>query len=515
MPLYRIGPAVGLAFVAGTTLTALCPQGVLVSQIVCIAIACGTLPFLFPRRTRGIGLLLLLVACSAVIGLQNGLRLHAPLPPTAVVRYATGSTITLTGRIAGLPSDRGWSMQYVVDALEKDGVRLQGSALVTSRDLWPLFSPGDRVQLSGIMQDPFLETDGGYARFLRSRGIGALLENATLQRVPGPPPTIALRMVALRGIVERRIIRLLPEPHAALLTGLLTGERRGMSDAFAAALRITGLTHIVAVSGSNITLVLIAVDHLLFFLPRRWRLLPAAGGVILFTLFTGAEAPVVRAAVMGIIGLLAVHGGRLPDTRRALLASAVLLLAWKPSLLLDDVGFQLSFLAVLGIVEWSPILLRLLRRVPKALGMREALCTTLAAQCLTAPWSAAQFGTIPLLGVIANIIVAPFIPLAMLCGTVAVVLDVLLPPLAAFAAYGAWAALNGIVQTTLFFAKAPGTAVAVQPSPAMALGISGGVFVLARVLQRMAVRPTTHTPAHADPNPHAPRVLPSAPSLET
>jgi competence protein ComEC len=310
---------------------------------------------------------------------------------------------------------------------------------------------------------------------------------------------------AARENVEVRIGMLLPEPHAALLTGLLTGARTSMPKDFVEALRVAGIIHIVAISGYNITLVLTVVERLLRWIPRNPRRIIQITAVALFTVFVGADPPVVRAAIMGTLGVIAIEGGRMPDVRRGMLWAAVLMLLARPSQLIEDMGFQLSFLSLMGIVELSPFLLPLDRWIPQTLGLRESVRTTIAAQLGTFPWIAAMFGSIPLLALPANVAVAPLVPAAMFLGTAAVATDALWPAAGRLIGYGTWAVLQGIVLTAETVDAVPGASVAWQPPVLAALAVYAATAIL------LFRRATTGTSA---PSPASPIVLlPCAPRL--
>ena len=240
-------------------------------------------------------------------------------------------------------------------------------------------------------------------------------------------PEVLQTIAVLRDILATTIADLLPEPHAALLQGLLLGGGGNLPRATWEAFRGAGLLHIVAVSGTNVALVIAAVDALLFWLPRRWRLVPSAVIIAGYTALTGASASAVRAAIMGTLALVALHLGRQADRRRLIGAAFLVMAAVHPRWLTDDAGFQLSFLAVIGIAEVGPLMEPYLRHVPRMLGIREAILLTMAAQLTAAPWGAHVFGGFSLIAPLANLLIAPAIPLAMLSGTLSIVAFMVAP----------------------------------------------------------------------------------------
>jgi competence protein ComEC len=290
---------------------------------------------------------------------------------------------------------------------------------------------------------------------LAAGGICAAILGAYPLQLILPLPSELMFLNALRASVIGLIGRLYTEPHAAFLTGLLTGDRAGMPYDVTLAFRRTGLSHILAISGSNITLVVTLLTSMLFFLPIRWRLPPVLVGIVLFVLFVGPGASVVRAAIMGVIGLIAMTGGRKRHARLSILWAAVVMLAWNPSLIRDDAGFQLSFLSVIGLTELSRELKTLLRRLPEAMGLQEALVATLAAQATAVPWAVLIFGDLPLLSPVANLLAAPLIAPSTLLGGVSVFAGAVYEPLGRLLAGMVWLLLEGILIPSTLLASLP------------------------------------------------------------
>jgi competence protein ComEC len=217
----------------------------------------------------------------------------------------------------------------------------------------------------------------------------------------------------------------------------------------------TGLTHIIAISGYNITIVITMISGALFWLPLRWRFIPAASAIIVFTLFVGASAAVVRASIMGILGILALHVGRVNHVRLTILWALFAMLAWNPKFLWYDAGFQLSFLAVLGLTECAPLLDRWFKCVPAVLGMREALQMTISAQITAVPLIVLLFGRLSLIAPVANLLVAPAIPPAMLFGFLGTVLSTICFPLGQLFAFIGWGFMQWIVLVATALAHIP------------------------------------------------------------
>lgn len=196
------------------------------------------------------------------------------------------------------------------------------------------------------------------------------------------------------------------------------GARETLPKDFKEDLSKSGTSHIVALSGYNITIVASAVMGLLYFFGAT----PTIGFwatiffVFLFTVFCGAQASLVRAAIMGVLVLVAKKEGRIYDIKNALLFAAASMIFINPKILRFDVSFQLSFLATLGLVYLSPVFKKKLSFVPEFFRLRETLSETLGAQFAVLPMLVAVFGSFSAISPISNILVLSVVPLTMLLG---------------------------------------------------------------------------------------------------
>jgi competence protein ComEC len=395
-----------------------------------------------------------------------------------LVPTARNQVVTLQGWIADLPDIRAGKASYVVETLALNGSPVHGRVLV-SDDGWPRHAYGDEVTVRGNLERPS-DIDGfRYDLYLRLRTIGTVIARARIAPAGPVHGSSALRMLyAWRGALDERLSRLDGEPQASLLAGLLLGSRQGLPQSVQDDFRRSGVTHLVAISGSNIALLVSTVSVLLFWLPRRWRLFPAAVLIVGFTLLVGAGASVVRAAVMGILALLAAHLGRTTQARLTLLWTAFLMLLWNPLQLWYDAGFQLSFLAVIGLLEAGPRLEPLCRWAPEALGLREGLRLSLAAELLTAPWSLFAFHQVSFVAPLANLLAPPVVPLAMLSGFAGLLASWVSPVLGIAFTLPAHLCLTWILAVTHVLAGLPGAAAQDQAVGAVTVTLAYAVIAL-------------------------------------
>lgn len=232
---------------------------------------------------------------------------------------------------------------------------------------------------------------------------------------------LAVPLAAWRTLLTKRIMTLLPGDPGALLAGILYGDR-GLSKDAAASFRFAGMTHIIAVSGSNITIVVsVLVPALIALgLRRQSAILYSGAGILLFVLFTGAGSSIVRAAIMGWLALLARVFGRRPNAGHLLLLAAAMIVFFDPRALSYDMGFALSFLATWGLLVFSKPIAYLMRGIPDFIGLREVFATTTAATLATAPYMMWQFQYVSLAGLITNLFALPLVSMTMAWGAIAI-----------------------------------------------------------------------------------------------
>jgi competence protein ComEC len=212
---------------------------------------------------------------------------------------------------------------------------------------------------------------------------------------------------------------------SALLRGLVIGDVSGIDPSTEESLRRAGLSHLVAVSGGNVAIVVGAV----LLICRRWSLparLGAAGfALVAFVTVVGPEPSVLRAAVMGAIGLAAIAFGRRADPLHALGLALIVVIGVRPALVYS-VGLHLSVAATAGIVLWTAPIRNRLPKIPAVVTM--PLAATLAAQIAVAPLLSLTFGEVSVIAPLANLVAIPVVPLATVLGLAAGVFGSVLPP---------------------------------------------------------------------------------------
>jgi len=376
------------------------------------------------------------------------------------IAFYNGDKVKLSGVVMDVDR-RINGVKMVVDAKFENNGRegIHGTVLVKTRR-YPEFKYGDLLEINGKLKEPENFNGFDYRRYLAKDGIYSVMVYPRLRKIAGERGNVFYAgLMNLREWFESRLNQMLPEPHASFMAGLLIGARKGIPRSVLDDFQKTGLTHIIAISGYNITLLIIFIAGALKFLRRKWQVLISVLVIVVFTLFVGASAAVVRAAIMGILGLMALWVGRKGNVLLLVSWSGFFMVMWNPLVLIVDVGFQLSFLAVLSLIFVMPLMERYFKWMPEKGGLREAFVTTLAAQVLVLPVILINFGQLSLISPIANVFVVPWIPLVMMSGFLMVVFSLFFMPLAWVMQAITWFVLKLMLICTKMFAAIPFAAI--------------------------------------------------------
>ncbi len=401
-----------------------------------------------------------------------------------VAFYNDNQKISLLGQIVAEPDEREKGTKLTVGNINIVGATLavardnngQGQALplqgkiLLSAENYPAYQYGDWLKFDCELQTPGKIEDFDYGQYLGVKGIYSVcyqpeeltLISGNLSAGQKFYRAILSAKKHYRDILNRAVVY----PHSELLNGLTLGLRKGIPAEIMQNFQDVGLTHIIAISGMNITIIAGLMMNLFIALglKRGQAFYAAVAGLILFLLMIGWQASAVRAGLMGFIILLAEKTGRLAKATRALLISAVIILFINPQALVGDVGFQLSFLAVLGIIYFDEPMEKFLTRlrVPQFLEIRSSLKMTLAAQILVLPILLYHFGNLSLVAPLANILIVPLLPFITILGFIMIFAGLIFMPVAVALGYVARIILGWIILVADIFAKLPGAGIGVK-----------------------------------------------------
>ena len=326
---------------------------------------------------------------------------------------------------------------------------------------------GQRVIVDARLHRPIgYRNPGGfdYPAHLRREGI-LLIGNARADRLvaitpDAPPWPVAVKRWAVSVINAR-----LPEASAALLAGLLMGERSQLPQDSDEAFRRAGVYHILAVSGFNVALLAGAVFAVLAIVgvPRRGAAVVAAAALVGFALVVGGQPSVLRATLMGLLVLAALLLDRESQLTNALAGAALGLLLWRPGDLREP-GFQLSFAATAGIVYLAPWLSARLTDRGWPAWLATAVAVSLGAQAAVTPLMLAHFNQLSLIGVVANLAVVPLAGVATMLGMLALLLELVSIGLAGLLFETLWLVLLAL-RAAVWIAAAVPAAMVHLPAP--------------------------------------------------
>ncbi|MFA6393607.1 MAG: ComEC/Rec2 family competence protein [Patescibacteria group bacterium] len=399
----------------------------------------------FSERWKAISRLLFLFLTFFFFGIWR-YSLAAPKDYPDQVRHYNGQRVKIIGRVADEADTREASMKLKIDAKyllisaenvnsEKDGDEIGTGArernaedagreikmpvrgrILTTVNIFPEYGFGDRLELSCDLKKPEPVEDFSYDRYLSRYDIYSLCyypkikflgkENFRFFSVG----RLYEKVLAVRKKIKTVSDLGMGDPESSIAQAITFGLRNYLPQELKDVFSQTGLTHIMAVSGANISILTMIVMNSLLALGAKRKLAfrITVAWIIFFVILVAAPASAIRAGVMGFIVLWALNLGRLNKTIGAIVLAAAVMLLFNPKILRDDLGFQLSFLATLSLVYFYPIFSawfarrEALSRAPKIIS--ETLLITLAAQVLTTPVLVYNFHFISLSAPLANLL---------------------------------------------------------------------------------------------------------------
>lgn len=432
--------------------------------------------------TWRVGRIGLILAGIAALALGAGRYLVAqPVTDPGHLHYYNGwPNVTLSGHVAAEPEKYDTFQQFrlAVDEITTSGriIPVTG-ALLAQTNRYTDIPYGAKLRLVGDLEPPDKLGSPGYAEFLRRQGILSVMSYPQIAMTgtdDSRPLYRALLAVRERG---REVIRQsITEPQAALLSGILLGDDSGMSRETIEAFRVTGMTHIIAISGFNIALLIVLLDRLTaLFMPRRLAALVIIVFIALYAVLVGGAPSVIRAAMMGVAYLFATRMLGRPALAVASLFVASFMMTLADPMALWDIGFQLSFAATMGLVlfagpwtTWTKQRLAGGSDSPARWGganlLADVLVVTLAAQILTLPLLLFHFGRLSLISLPANLLVLPVQPAVMVTGGVTLLSGMIWLPLGRLAGIVAWPFLAYTTGVIELLAQVPRAAIPFQLS---------------------------------------------------
>ncbi len=315
----------------------------------------------------------------------------------------------ITGKIVKEPDNKGDNVKLTVETE-------MGKILVTT-GIYPQYDYGDVLKINGKLKTPSVFEEFDYKNYLAKDKIYSVMYWPKIEIAERHKGNNLYQVLfRFKNKMTESIEKIMPFPEASLLEGLILGNKQIFSQYLKDSLNITGTSHIVAVSGMNIVI----LSNILMFvliglgLWRNQAFYFVLVLICLFIIMVGAPASAIRAGIMSSILLFANKIGRLSNASRIMIFAGAMMLALNPLLLRFDIGFQLSFLAVLGLIYIKPILdgwLAKLIKKSELSGILQIITTTIAAQIAVLGILIYNFGRISFISPIVNVLVVPLLPL--------------------------------------------------------------------------------------------------------
>ncbi len=393
------------------------------------------------------------------------------------------SRFILSGLIVEEPDERENYSRFIVEISEGEA---RGVKILVYAKHYPVYKYGDLLGLAGVLKKPERfsladeERTFDWPAYLAKEDVFFEMFYPRIELVSsGGGSALRRELFSLKDDFLTNISRLISEPHSALLGGLTVGAKQSIPKELIEDFRKTGVVHIVVLSGYNVTIVADAIMRLLGFLPAVFGIGIGILGIVFFAVMTGASATVVRAAIMAGLVLLARATGRIYHISIALFAAGFFMILHNPKILRFDFSFQLSFLASLALIYLSPFFEKHFGFLPKKFNVRGIAAATVSTQVFVLPLLLYKSGLLSVVGIAANLLILPFIPVTMFFGFIAggigFVSDFLAAPFS-WIAYGLLAYEIKIVE---FFAGLPFSSFSVPSFPLwLMVLIYGGYAVI-------------------------------------
>ncbi|MBT4277730.1 ComEC/Rec2 family competence protein [Candidatus Falkowbacteria bacterium] len=297
-----------------------------------------------------------------------------------------------------------------------------------------------------------IDLESSYGRYLTKNKINYICyypKIEVLSSVSGN--TVYSQILKFKQNGKEIINKNVPSPEAEILGAMLLGYKKEIPQEWRGRFSIAGISHIVAISGMHLVIISII---LMIGLIRvgLWRQQAFYATIIFLWLYItmiAYPASAVRAGIMISLVLWAQHLGRARNVISVIFFAAAILLLVNPLFLLSDIGFQLSFLAVLGIIYLTPIFSFWFRKVPDFWDLKKILLVTLSAQIVTLPLSVYYFEIIPLLALPINLIIIPLLPIIFILGMLIIFTGFFWSSVSIFIGYLVWAILNIVLKIVL------------------------------------------------------------------
>lgn len=313
----------------------------------------------------------------------------------------------------------------LVEDLVMDGsvLDMEHQKILIKTKKFQKFKIGQVCNIMGTFKIPENFEDFNYQDYLKNNNIYLLMEYPDIECTEERKGWVVQNiLIDFKNMLIEKINWKLREPQSSLLMGILFGQDRLFSEEFDRSVRIAGVSHIVAASGYNITILILASSKLLSFLPFKARFPINLILIWGFCILSGLSPSILRACIMTTIALCGTFLGRRNTVHVTLPLATLIFVLVDPKIVLN-VGFQLSVMATLGLIYLQPSLASIAKKIFKReVGfVNDTLLTTLSCTVTTLPVTIATFCTLSIWSVLANCLILPVVETTMLFGVLALV----------------------------------------------------------------------------------------------
>jgi len=384
--------------------------------------------------------------------------------------------ITLIGIVLDESDIRERSIKLTISSEQltanNEQLKIKGRILITT-NRYPEYQYGDKLKITGELKTPQVfdpkslkatgspATEGGigedfnYRDYLKKDGIYSVMNWPEIEIAEKNQGNfVYAKILSFKNKLRESIYQNLSPPQSSILGAMILGDKRQISQEWKGKLNITGVRHITAISGLHVTVLTTILMSFLLAL-GFWRQQAFYFTIILITLFivmTGLQPSAIRAGIMGGLFLLGQYLGRLSVSSRAIVFAAALMLVQNPLLLKLDVGFQLSFLAMLGIIYLLPAFRGWLKFIPWE-NPKSILAMTFSAYLFSLPILIYNFGYISLISPFTNLLIVPLLYWIMLFGFIFALSGIIWQPLGWIFSLPVWLLLTYLVKVIGFFSQ--------------------------------------------------------------
>jgi len=295
--------------------------------------------------------------------------------------------------------------------ITEDYQKLRVKDKLAYTDFYPQYKYGQIINIRGQVEKPPVFDSFNYNQYLLNKGITSIVFNPDIEVLDYEKDVFSL-VLDFKEKLRKNIDSSFPREHSIFLRTLVLGDKSSLTDELKEKLNNSGIRHISAISGMHISILIGILMSLFSFLGKNKAFILTLLFIILFVIITGFQVSAIRASIMGILLILGQVVGRKSDSIRAILIGGFTMLLFNP-LWIRDVGFQLSFTAIIGINYLYPIFYQYIK-IPKF--FRQIISMSLAAQIFTLPLVLYSFGYISLISPITNLLIIPILPLLLIFG---------------------------------------------------------------------------------------------------